>query len=804
MRSFIIRLVLIGFLTITFFTCTKTQVADFPVRSVPAEQVQLTDSFWSSRLETNRTITIPHVLKMCEETGRVDNFAIAAGVMQGEQRGVYPFDDSDLFKAIEAVANSLLLHPDPRLDAYVDSLITLIAGAQEADGYLYTARTNKTERLQNWFGENRWEKLRGSHELYNVGHLYEAAVAHHHATGKRNLLDVAIKSADLVCESFGPGKVELPSGHQEIEIGLAKLYRVTGNTKYLETAKFLLSARGNPLGGRELWGAYNQDHKPVLQQDEAVGHAVRAAYLYTGMAEVGALTNDPAYLRALDRIWENVVSKKLYLTGGIGSTGSGEAFSKNYELPNMSAYMETCASIANIFWNQRMFLSHGDAKYVDVLERTLYNAFLSGYGMDGNLFFYPNPLTSVGQHARTPWFSCACCPPNVARIVAALPGYFYAQQNNEVFVNLYASSTAAINLPKGSVKIEQQTQYPWDGTIKVIVEPQQNGSNFSLNLRLPGWAQNQPLPSDLYRFLNRNTEGIAISLNGKTASYKIRKGYAQIKRNWSSGDVIELTIPMPIHRIVAHDSVKADRGRVALQRGPLVYCVEWVDMTDDHVLNLLLSDDVSLETKFEPDLLRGVQVIRGAAQSYQQIQNGAMTEKQTQIFQAIPYYAWSHRGRGEMAVWLARDESAVQPLGLPSIATTSKVSASFGRNPEAVKDQLLPESSIDHEVPYYHCWPHKGTTEWIQYDFTEVMEVSMVEVYWFDDEGIGECRPPKSWRILYSEDEKWLPVYTPDPYGTLKDQFNKVIFETIRTKALRIEFQSQDSYAAGIHEWRVR
>jgi hypothetical protein len=795
--------VLLGF-SFVVLSCGTPRRHDYPIEPVSLKQVKLNDAFWNPRIEINRAVTIPAVFQKCEETGRVENFAIAAGLKQGEQRGEYPFDDSDLYKSIEAASYALMVQPDPQMDAYLDSLIQLISAAQEDDGYLYTVRTNNCKRLTNWFGDERWVKERDSHELYNIGHLYEAATAHYQATGKRSLLDVALKSVSLVDRSFGPGKLQTPPGHQVIEMGLAKLHRIMQEERYTNLAEFFLDVRGKPLNGRELWGEYSQDHKPVLEQDEAVGHAVRAAYLYSGMAEVAALMHDHLYLDSIDRLWQNVVQHKLYVTGGIGAKGGGEAFGTNYELPNMSAYNETCASIANIFWNQRLFLSHGDAQYVDVLERTLYNAMLSGYSLDGKTFFYPNPLASVGQHSRSEWFRCACCPPNVARLMASLPSYFYGKNDNEIFVNLYAGNSAEIELRDQTVRIEQETLYPWDGRIKLTITPAREESEFVLNVRIPGWAVNRPVPSNLYRYLNPVIEPVVLKLNGEDVSFKTNNGYAQLKRAWSPGDVVELTLPMAVQRLVAHDSVNADRGRVALQRGPIVYCAEWPDQPDGHVRHLLLADDADLQTEFVADLLNGVQIIRGSAVSYRVGKDDQTIEKTTQDFRAIPYYAWAHRGNGEMAVWLASEESAVKPLAQPTLASRSRVSASFGRNPQPVNDQLLPESSIDHEAPFYDCWPHKGTTEWLQYDFPNGAKVSAVEVYWFDDTGIGECRVPQSWRILYKRGEQWLPVQTSDSFGVQKDTFNKIAFAAVRTSAVRLEFQSQAEYAAGVHEWRVQ
>ncbi|MCK4337785.1 MAG: glycoside hydrolase family 127 protein, partial [Candidatus Aminicenantes bacterium] len=561
--------------------------------------------------ETNRTKTIPHAFAKCEETGRMDNFSIAGGLKKGEQKGLYPFDDTDIYKTIEGASYALMLHPDPELEKYLDDLIRLISAAQEDDGYLYTARTNRADRLINWFGEERWIKLQGSHELYNAGHMYEAAAAHFQATGKHSFLDIALKNADLISRTFGPGKLRIPPGHQVIEMGLAKLYRVTGEEKYLDLAKFFLDVRGKPLDGRKLWGEYNQDHKPVLEQDEAVGHAVRASYMYAGMADVAALTGDKDYIKAIDRIWNNVVGKKLYITGGIGAKGSGEAFGKNYELPNMSAYNETCAAIGNVYWNFRLFLLHGDAGYIDVMERTLYNGLLSGISLDGKLFFYTNPLESAGQHERSPWFGCACCPGNITRFMASVPGYVYAHRKNDIYVNLYTSNEASIELKSQAVRINQETRYPWDGMVRFVLNPQISGRKFTVCLRIPGWAQDEPVPGSLYSFIDSVEEEITIKVNGQKVPLEIKQGYARINRAWYPGDEVELNIPMPVQRISAHENVEAGRGRVALQRGPIVYCAEWPDNRNGHVRNIILPDDAMLSSEFRPDLLNGVQVIFG-------------------------------------------------------------------------------------------------------------------------------------------------------------------------------------------------
>lgn len=643
-------------------SCSQNRIKDYPIQPVPFTSVHIEDQFWAPRIETNRAVTIPHAFAQSEKTGRIANFSVAGGALQGGQQGSYPFDDSDVYKIIEGASYTLSVQKDEKLAAYLDSLIALIAAAQEEDGYLYTARTNNAPYLEEWGGKSRWSKLHMSHELYNMGHLYEAAAAHFQATGKRNLLDVALKSADLICATFGPGRVEFPPGHQVIEMGLAKLYRITGEEKYLQTARFLLDIRGKKSGGRELYGPYSQDHIPILEQSEAVGHAVRAAYMYAGIADVAALTGDQAWIDAIDRIWENVAAKKIHLTGGIGAIGGHEGFGANYELPNLTAYNETCASIANVYWNHRLFLLHGEARYLDILERTLFNALLSGVAFDGSHFFYPNPLASAGQHERKEWFGCACCPGNVTRFLASIPGYLYAVRDDQLYVALYAESSAEIELRSKPLQIKQVCSYPWDGRIQLLVNPQAGAFKFTLNLRIPEWAQGKPLATDLYRYLDPAAAGVKLEINGRTWPLELKDGFARIRRTWKPGDWVELFLPMPVRRVVAHDSVAADRGLVALERGPLVYCVEWPDVAGGHVLNLLLGDDTPVENAWNSTLFNGIQTLSATAKSYAQDETGAISARE-QAFTAIPYYAWAHRGRGEMTVWLARQESAVRPFG---------------------------------------------------------------------------------------------------------------------------------------------
>lgn len=636
--------------------CMKKVQKDYPIKPVAFTEVQINDAFWLPRMETNRKVTIPFAFKKSEETGRIDNFAKAGGLIPGKFEGLR-YNDSDVFKIMEGAAYSLSLHKDPELEIYMDELIAKIVAAQEDDGYLYTTRTIDPENPAPGTGKERWSNLGSSHELYNVGHMYEAAVAYFLATGKRNFLNVAIKSADFITSVFGPEKRHGYPGHQEIEIGLVKLYRVTGDEKYLELARFFLDERGQKefekkFSDSSRFSVYNQAwylqaHKPVVEQSKAVGHSVRATYMYSGMADVAALTGDAGYINAIDRIWENVVSKKIYITGGIGSRHEGEAFGDDYELPNATAYNETCAAIGNVFWNHRLFLLHGDARYIDVLERTLYNGLISGISLSGDRFFYPNPLESDGKYkfnqgeiTRKPWFDCACCPVNMARFLPSFPGYVYAYQDGILYINLFTQSSGTIKMGKHLVNVTQQTQYPWDGSVKIAIDPERS-AEFSVYVRIPGWACNEPVPSDLYSYLNQNKEEPIFKVNSKTQALNMDKGFARIHRRWKKGDEIELNFPMPVRRVVAHENVKDNFGKVVLQRGPLVYCLEEVD-NEGQVLNRHIPDDMSFKVEFFPDLLGGITVIT----SEENREAGSIV--------AIPYYAWSHREIGEMAVWLPR------------------------------------------------------------------------------------------------------------------------------------------------------
>jgi len=794
---------LLFIVSLFLFSCSEKQKNnEYLVSPVPFTDVHITDNFWANRIKTNHDVTIPIAIQKSEETGRVDNFAIAGGLKTGEFCSPYPFDDSDIYKIIEGAAYSLQMFPDEKMEHVIDSLVDLIGLAQEDDGYLYTNRTIMGENGHEWAGKERWVNVDDlSHELYNLGHFYEAATAYYQATGKRKILDIAIKSADLVDSVFGYGKIEDWPGHQEIEIGLTKLYRVTGEKRYLDLAKFFLDVRGT--GDVHEKKTYNQSHLPVVQQTEAVGHSVRAAYMYTGMADVAALTGDQQYIDAITTIWKDVVYKKLYITGGIGAAGGYEGFGGAYELPNMRAYCETCAAIANVFWNYRMFLMTGDAKYVDVLERSLYNNVLSGVSLSGDHFFYPNPLESVGQHKRSEWFGCACCPSNISRFIPSMPNYIYAQKDDQLYINLFVPSTTTFKTEKGNVQLTQQSNMPWGGNISVTLQPEKSMKS-KLYIRIPGWASNQPVPGDLYSFLNPTSSKPVFKVNGETVNPKTDNGYAIISRTWKPGDLVEIGFPFEIRKIKANENIEDDRGKMALQMGPLVYCAEWTDYKDPDILSLVLPENTALSATFKPTMLGGINVISGDAEGAKKVKGSDEIATWPRKFTAIPYYAWAHRGQGQMAVWIPTTKEASRAEPFPTIASTSKIEASLETPAiHGINDQLLPKNSADKTNALYHWWPRTDETHWIVYHFQQPEKVSESEVYWLKDIPDGGCSLPESWKLYYKNGKKWVEVKGETPYPIIEDQLNKIVFEPVTTSALKLEVKLSKKYSAGLHEWIV-
>ena len=782
----------------------------YPITPVPFTKVKVTDSFWGQRLKASRDVTIPLAFSKCEETGRYTNFEKAANPSDSYEVKGYSFDDTDVYKTIEGASYSLQTYPDKKLVQYIDSVLNIVAKAQEKDGYLYTSRTMNPKHPHEWAGDTRWSKVEDlSHEFYNLGHMVEGAVAHFQATGSKKFLDIACRYADCVCREIGTntGQVCVVPGHQIAEMALCKLYVLTGEKRYLDQAKFFLDYRGKTTIKTE----YSQSHKPVVEQDEAVGHAVRAAYMYAGMADVAALTGDKSYINAIDNIWNNIVEKKLYITGGIGATNNGEAFGANYELPNMSAYCETCAAIGNVYVNYRLFLLHGESKYYDVLERSLYNGLISGVSLDGGGFFYPNPLESMGQHQRQPWFGCACCPSNIARFIPSLPGYVYAVKDNNVYVNLFMSNTSTLDVKGKKVTIEQSTEYPWNGDIAIKVNGSKAGQ-WAMKVRIPGWVRNEVVPSNLYEFTDNVRPQYNITVNGNAVDGKLTEdGYFTIDRKWKKGDVVRVHFDMDPRTVRANNNVEADRGYVAIERGPIVYCAEWPD-NDFDIMGALVNqspkmtvEDGTLHAKHAKEADYFIKVIKTDAQLLSFDKQGRLNAKDVKL-SLIPYYAWCHRGSGKMRVWLSQDLSSSRPEKPATLASQSKVTASTpAASLSSINDRLVPKDGTDRSMPYYHWWPKQGVTEWIAYEFPVASTVQSSTVYWYDDSPWGGCRVPKAWRIYYKNSNgEWQPVAGADKYPTTKGSACTVNFEPVTTTAVKMEIDLPSDNSAGLFEWSVK
>ncbi len=633
----------------------------YPFEQVPFTSVKISqNSFWGNRIKAVRDVTIPLAFSKCETEGRYDNFVKAAHPDEKYDVSTFmgfPFDDTDVYKTIEGASYVLQTFPDKKLVEYIDSVLDIVAAAQEPDGYLYTARTINPQKPHRWSGSKRWESEEVlSHELYNLGHMVDAACAHYQATGSTKFLDIAKRYADCVVREVGPGKNQacVVPGHQIAEMALARLYSLTGDKRYLDEAKFFLDYRGKT----NIKNSYSQSQVPVIEQNEAVGHAVRAGYMYSGMADVAALTGDSAYIKAIDAIWNNIVNKKYYLTGGVGALHNGEAFGANYELPNLTAYNETCAAIAMVYFNQRMFMLHGDSKYIDCLERTLYNGVISGMSIDGGKFFYPNPLASDGKYKfnadntieRQPWFGCACCPSNLCRFIPSVPGYMYAVKDNSVYVNLFSDNTSTISVGKGKVVLREKTMYPWNGDVRIDVVSNSAGK-FNMKIRIPGWLRNKVVPSDLYFYDDSIKLNYSVSVNGKKVDRQIDNGYLTIDRKWKKGDNIDIHFDMKPRLVKANANVYDDYGRVAVERGPLVYCAEWAD-NDFDVFHFILNKNTAFTVNDKPKLLGGIKEVTANGLVFTTDDNGKVSVD-NKIITLIPYYAWCHRGPGKMIVWMA-------------------------------------------------------------------------------------------------------------------------------------------------------
>jgi DUF1680 family protein len=782
---------LVALMAASILSCTQRSqpVTDYPVSPVSFRNVEVEDAFWSPRVENNRTVSIPQLFARYEET-----------------------DGNPDLRLIEAACYVLAQDPDPALRTQID-------------GTLDRAIERIRSRKQIWSSE-------GDGDFFWAGHFLELAVAYFETTGNRKLLDAAIDIADDLDSVFGPGKRYDISNHEGIKIGLLRLYRCTGNRRYLDLAEFFLDTRGNAAHRQRMYGSYAQDHEPVKDQTRAIGHAVRATYLYIPLTDIAALTGDAEYLRADERIWEDAVSKRTFLTGGIGSYRDEEDYGDDYDLPNLSSWNEICAAYGNILWNQRLFLLQQDAKYIDVMERTLYNGFLVGVSLDGRTFLYQAPLQASGDFARQPWFGPNCCPPNLARLLPQLGGLIYARSERSLYINLFIGSRARIDMGGTPVTITQETRYPWDGTVALTVDPQA-AAEFDILVRIPGWARNQPMPGNLYTYLPSADGKVELSINGSLASYDVEKGYARIGREWQPGDTIQLSLPMT----------------VALERGPLVFCAEGED-NPDGIFNLLMEDDTPLLFAYRRETLGGIGEITGTAMMLSRGSDRSSVVKKPVEFVAIPYFAFGNRGAGDMTVWLPRNEDRVRTAPLPTIASTSRASSSCGNGTVAenypgnhpptiasrfypnsqdgsgaigaISDQLEPVNSEDGSAPFLRLHPQSGNKAWVQYDFARPATVSSVEVYWKDDKQF--CVVPAGWRLVYRDGNDWKPVAPSGPYTVFRDRFNKTDFAPVTTSALRIEIDLQGKlyksgdlgppdgnylkqdltwYECGLIEWRV-
>ncbi len=774
---------------ITHPTQVSSTQTDQRLVGIPFRQVHIQDRFWTPRQEANRKASVIHCLEELQSTGDVNNFKIAAEGGRTGRKG-FVFQDSDVYKVIEGAADTLATHPDPDLDHKLDEIIGLIGKAQMPDGYVNTY-------YQVVEPGKRFTNLRDNHELYCAGHLFEAATAHFEATGKRNLLNIATRYADLLVARYGSKSGRLGyGGHPELELALVKLSHVTGNKSYFALAEKLVKTRGNHFFAKEHQtpeadydGTYWIDDVPISAHKEIKGHAVRAAYLMSGTTDIIREDHDASIEKMLDRVWNNAVNKRVFVTGGIGPSGSNEGFTVDYDLPNLTAYQETCASVAMAMWGYRMGMLHEKAQYFDAVENALYNAMLAGVSLDGNRFFYVNPLASQGNHHRQPWFDCACCPPNVLRTVATLGGYAYGQKANDIFVNLYLPGSVDLKVGGKSVHLDVKGDYPWNGKIQikpVVKTPMQMG----FNLRIPGWCVNASL-----------------SINGrKEDKPKVVNGYFVVDRNWNKGDTIEVNLPMPISRVEANPLVKEDIGKLAVRRGPLIYCAEATDQTSP-LNEIVIQRDAKLTQEWQPKLLGGIMAIRGLAQKVvatdwdRKLYQNAAPMVATDV-SLVPYCYWDNRKAGQMEIWLPSTPPASKAGGLEVRAKVGASYVSSNCQPDGINNGDEPKSSSDQPTRLMHFWPHKGTEEWVSYSWKKPAPISGIKVYWFDDTGRGECRIPKSWRLESLEGNKWVPVKA-DAYPVKKDQWCEVKFPTIKTTALRLVVQMQTGWAAGVRQWKI-
>lgn len=795
-----------------------SMVADDLLKAIPFEQVTLEDNFWRPRLIIQKETLVPFALDKVRPA--MDNLRKTGQYLKGDKSELpfpHRFVASDLYKVMEGAAYLLTLEKDPALEHTMDSIIDLIGAAQKPDGYLYEAHTTGVSaQHEHWggggMGDRPYSWVVHSHELYNMGHMYEGAVAYYQATGKDKWLRIAEKSARHINHVFFEGDpaynggkpVMQAPGHEEIELALVKLYQATGDTLYLNMAKRFIDIRGitfKPEGEGVLAPSYAQQHQPVREQRKAVGHAVRAAYLYSGMADVMAQTGDTSLRPALDSIWGNIVDTRMHITGGLGAIHGIEGFGPEYELPNMGAYDETCAAVGNVLFNYRMFMAEKDGKYIDVAEVALYNNVLAGVNLEGNRFFYVNPLEANGRRAfnqglkgRAPWFGTACCPSNLARLIPQIPGMMYAHTDDDIYCTFYGGTSATIPLGRGNVGIRQETGYPFDETVSLTVSPEKASQKFALHLRIPTWAGDRFVPGKLYSYVNRQPGTWSLTVNGKPAKVKVDKGFAVIDRKWEKGDRVELHLPMGVMYSKAIDNVEADRGRLCITRGPLVYCAEAVDNASAPASYVISPTEENAVIRKGEGLMKDIDFITVSAHS---IQNPGDTK-----LTLVPYYAWNNRTDGAMIVWLAATDE-VAHTAMPSMPDyIADITATYTCDIDDVNPIItnkFPSSSHDTSMLRWTSWPRKGEKQSIELKLKHPVSLESLSVYWYDD--AGDVQVPEAWNVEYLQDGAWheFPVYVTDEYRMLKDQYNMIHpGRDIMPEALRINITPRQDASAGI------
>ena len=803
----------------------SAQKVDESLTQIPFNKVTLNDNFWLPRLQTQKKTLVPFSLEKTESA--VENLRRVGAYLRGEKvterfTGPY-YVASDLFKVMEGAACLLTLEKDAELEKQMDEIIDVIAAAQAPDGYLYEHHIlpEYLRNPHNYAGKTPYSYVVHSHELYNMGHMYEAAIAYYRATGKRKWLDVAEKNAKHINKVFFEGDpnynggkpIMQAPGHEEIELALVKMYQATGEKLYLDMAKKFIDIRGvtyNPNGEGVMSYDYAQQHHPVREQRTAIGHAVRATYLYSGMADIVATMGDTTLLPALDAIWHDIVDKKMHITGGLGAVPGIEGFGPEYVLPNKDTYNETCSAVGNVLFNYRMYLMSGDAKYVDVAEVSLYNNVLAGVNLEGNRFFYVNPLEADGRKTfnhgragRSPWFGTACCPSNLARLIPQISGMIYSHTDDDIFCSLYAGSSVEVPLKAGAVKLQQQTEYPFEGDVNISVEPAVDGEEFTLWLRIPSWLNDKFVPGELYSYADGVTSKYSLRVNGRRVKSEVVDGFVPICRAWKSGDVVELNLPMDVRFSVADERVKADSNRLCVTRGPLVYCAEEED-NEQQVSTYFISNAKPQASvgKFSEGIMNGIYTISMPAEA-------AFAEQETKSsLTLVPYYAWNNRGDNEaMNVWFARDAATVRESMVFPVGNIASIKATYTYQNDdelAPVDGKQPTNSFDRTIPRWTAWPQIGKKQSVEVKLKKKQPVESVSVYWYDDKG-GVQRPVE-WNIDYFVDGEWheFKPYVTDRFGVELDQFNMVHpAAPIEAEALRINMMPKAESSIGILELLV-